>query len=185
MIVGPDPLKSLAVGVGHAEDEQPLALMARPDLRRCEKSDLDRVTKSAKVSPNALGAAAGEHAADVFDEDEPGPGLDDDAPGRAPEVALVLFGEALAGQAVRLARDAANEAVNEATPRAAVEGSGIAPDRSVIQETRSHRCDQVRDGEGFPLQQTDTASAWQRQSDAEVKTSASCADGEHMERPGT
>lgn len=185
MIVGPDPLKSLAVGVGHAEDEEPLALMARTDLRRREKSDLDREAKSAKVSPYALRPAAGEHPADVFDEDEPGPGLDDDAPRRAPEVALVFLGEALAGEAVRLARDAANEAVNAATPCAAVEGSGIAPDRSVIQETRSHRCDQVRDGEGLPLHQTDAASAWKRQSDAEIEAASAGAEGEHVETPGT
>lgn len=159
--------------------------MARADLRRREKSDLDRVTKSAKVSPYALGAAAGEHAADVLDEDEPGPGLDDDAPCRAPEIALVFLGKALAGEAVRLARDAANEAVNAATPCAAVEGSGIAPDRSFIHETRSHRCDQVRDGEGFPLHHADRASAWHCQSDAEVEPAASGADGEDVERLGT
>lgn len=179
----PPPL--LVEAGGHTEDEEPLALMARADFRRREKSDLDRVTKSAKVSPYALGAAAGEHAADVLDEDEPGPGLDDDAPRRAPEVALVFLGEPLACKAVRLARDAANEAVNAATPCAAVEGSGIAPDRSVIQETRSHRCDQVRDGEGFPLHQTDAASAWYRQSDAEIEASASGAEGEHVEMLGT
>jgi hypothetical protein len=166
-LVSAPPLDMEAVG--HTEDEKPFALMRRTDLSRLEQSDLTRKTKSAQVSPYALGAAAGEHAADIFDEDEPRPGLDDDAPGRAPEIALVVFGEPLPSETVRLARDAANEAVNAATPSAAVEGSGIAPDRSLIHETRSHRCDQVRDGEGFPLHQTDAASAWQRQSDAEIK----------------
>jgi hypothetical protein len=71
----------------------------------------------------ALGRA--EHAGDVLDEDEPGSGLDDDAPGVGPEIALVVGTETSAGEAVRLTRDAANEAIHEATPRSTVEGSDI------------------------------------------------------------
>jgi len=74
------------VGVGHAEDEDALALVAGANFRRAEKSDLDRKTKSAKVSPNPLGASdfvspSREHAGDVLDEHEPRPGMDDDASG--------------------------------------------------------------------------------------------------------
>jgi hypothetical protein len=65
--------------------------------------------------------------------------LDDDAPGGRPEVALVEASALLSGKAVRLARDAANEAVHASTPAEAVEGSGIAPNRSLSQETRFHR----------------------------------------------
>lgn len=163
-----------------AEDEEPLALMARADLRRREKSDLDRETKLSQLSPNPLGSARREHAADILDEDEPGAGLDDDAAGRPPEIALVKLGEALASEAVRLARDAANEAVQAAAPSAAVEGSGIAPDRRVSQEARSHRFDQVRDGEGFPLHHADDASAWHCQLNAEIEPASSGAEGEDV-----
>lgn len=163
------------------EDEEARALMRRADLRRREQSDLDRVTKSAKVSPNPLGSAAGEHAGDILDEDEPRPGLDDDPSSGAPEVALVELREALAGEAVRLARNAANEAVQAATPCAAVEGSGIAPHRSRMKETSPHRLDQVRDGEGFPLHHADDASAGKRQSDAEIESASPGADGEDVE----
>jgi hypothetical protein len=38
-------------GVGHAEDEDALALMARADFRRREQSSLNRETQLAKVSP--------------------------------------------------------------------------------------------------------------------------------------
>nr|WP_244420668.1 hypothetical protein [Mesorhizobium japonicum] len=103
--------------------------MARANFLRREQSTLNLKAQSAKVSPYALRAAAGEHAADVFDEDEPAAGLDDDAPCRRPQVALIALAEPLAGKGMRLARDAANEAVNAATPCAAVEGSGIAPNR--------------------------------------------------------
>ncbi|CDX55913.1 hypothetical protein MPL3365_210135 [Mesorhizobium plurifarium] len=68
----------MASGVGHAEDEYPLALMARANFRRREQSDLNRKTKLAKVSPNPFGSSdlvspRREHAGDVLDEDEPGP----------------------------------------------------------------------------------------------------------------
>jgi hypothetical protein len=49
-------------------------------LLRCEKSCLNRETKAPKVSDDALGSAAVEHAADVFDEDDPDAGLHDDSP---------------------------------------------------------------------------------------------------------
>lgn len=127
-----------------AKDEDALALMARADFRRREQSALHLETKLAKVSPNPLGSSdfvipGREHAADVLDEDEPAARLDDDPPGVAPQVAFVEASSFPAGQAVRLARDAANEAVHAATPAAAVEGSGIAPHRRLIQETLLHR----------------------------------------------
>nr|WP_287202670.1 hypothetical protein [Mesorhizobium sp.] len=134
----------VASGVGHAEDEDALALVARADFCRREQSALNRETQLAKVSPNSFRASdvvipRREHAADVFDEDEPRSGLDDDATGRRPEVALVEAASLLSGKGVRLARDAANEAVNAATPSAAIEGSGIAPHRRWMKETLFHR----------------------------------------------
>ncbi|HEU4986881.1 MAG TPA: hypothetical protein VFT89_07430 [Rhizobiaceae bacterium] len=118
--------------------------MARADFRRREQSDLNLETKLAKVSPNPLGSSdfvspSREHAADVLDEDEPAAGLDDDAPCIGPQVALVELALLPSGKAVRLARDAANEAVHASTPASAVEGSGIAPHRSRMKETLFHR----------------------------------------------
>jgi hypothetical protein len=118
--------------------------MARADLCRREESSLNRETQLAKVSPNPFGSSdvvipRREHAADVLDEDEPRASLDDDASGRRPEVALVEASPLLPGKAVTLARDAANEAVHASTPASAVEGLGIAPNRSRMQESRFHR----------------------------------------------
>lgn len=156
----PVSFQSRVVAVGHAEDEDTFALMARTDFRRREQSDLNRETKLAKVSPYPLGSSdfvspRREHAANILDEDEPAPRLDDDAPRVGPEVALVELTLLSPGKAVRLARDAANEAVHASTPASAVEGSGIAPHRSRSHETLFHRCHQVRDGEGFPLHEHD------------------------------
>jgi hypothetical protein len=114
-----------------------------PDFRRSEQSSLNLETKLVKVSEYALRASdfvspRREHAADVLDDDEPRSGLDDDAAGRGPEVAGVVASLLSAGKTVRLARDATNEPVHCATPRSAVEGSGIAPYRRWSQEARFH-----------------------------------------------
>jgi hypothetical protein len=85
------------------------------------------------------------------------------------------------GKAVRLARDAASKAIHEATPRPAVEGSGIAPQRRRSQKALFHRCHQMRGGEGFPLHHADAASAWNCQLDAEIEPPPAGADGDEVE----
>jgi hypothetical protein len=96
-----------------------------------------------KVSANPLCASdfvrpRREHAGDVFDKDEPSAGLDDDAASIGPEVAFVVLSALSTGEAVRLARDATNEAVSRSTPCAAIEGSGIAPNRRWSHMARFH-----------------------------------------------
>lgn len=107
--------------------------------------------------------------------------MGDDPAGRAPQVALVMLPELAAGERMGLARDAANDAIHEATPWAAVEGSGITPHRSRSQETRSHRRDQVCDGESFPLHEHDRASASNCQLDAEIKSTSAGAEGDDVD----
>lgn len=178
-------LKSPESGVGHAEEEDALAFLLRASFARREQSDLARAAKSAQVSPNALATPRREEAADVLDEDEPRARLDKDPSGRSPEISRIISAEALAGEGMGLARDAANDAIHCATPTAAAEGSGIRPHRRWSQETSLHRFDQVRDGEGFPLHQTDCSSSWASELDAEVETTASGAEGDDAEMVGT
>jgi hypothetical protein len=70
----------------------------------------------------------------------------------------IVCSTTLAGEAERLARVAANDAIHDATPRLAVEGSQVRPDRR-----RSHgfvfhaRC-QDRGGECFAFNVADDAS---------------------------
>jgi hypothetical protein len=159
--------------------------MACADFCRREQSSLNREAQPPKVSPNPLRSTGREHAADVFDENKPRAGLDDDTSGVRPEISLVVLPEPLPGQAVRLARDAANEAIHDSTPRAAVEGGNIAPQSGFSHETLLHRANQVRGGEGFPLHEHDAASAWDCQFNAEVKSSASGAEADEVEALGT
>ena len=138
------PFGSLRLGVGHSEDKDTLALMARANFRRREQSDLNLETKLAKVSPYPLGSSdfvspRRKHAADVLDKHPPDARLDDDAPRVGPQVALVELPLLASSEAMRLARDAANEAVHASTPASAVECSGIAPHRCRSHETLFHR----------------------------------------------
>ena len=138
------PLALSSVGVRHSEDDNALALVARADFCRREQSSLNLETKLVKVSEYSLGASdfvrpRREHASNVLDDDEPDAGLNDDAASRGPEVSGVVASLLPTGEAVRLTRDATNEAVHRATPCAAVEGSGIRPHRSRMKETLFHR----------------------------------------------
>jgi hypothetical protein len=58
-------------GVSHCEDEQPLALLARANFLRREKSRLNREAKSGKLSVNDVEAEA-EVPGDVLEQDHPG-----------------------------------------------------------------------------------------------------------------
>jgi hypothetical protein len=85
---------------------------------------------------------------------------------------------------MRLTRDAANDAVHASAKASAWEGSGIAPHRRWSQETLAHRFDQASDGEGFPLHQTNRASAWHCQFEGEIEASASGAEADEVEALG-
>jgi len=156
--------------------------MRRANLRRAEEASLNLAAQAEKVSSDPLRAPLGEHAPHVLDEDEERAALDEQAPGRSPQVSRVIAAETLSGEAVRLARDAANDAVHEATEASAREGSHIRVDSCRSQETLLNRFDQTAGGEGFPLHHSDCASAWDCQLDAEVEPSASGADADEVER---
>lgn len=123
------------------EDEEPFAAMRRTDIRRRAEDFLDPVASACKVrSPTAL--ILPKDSSHILDVDESGSGGANESVGVRPEVAGVVGTTALAGVAVRLTRDSANDAIHEAAPRLAVEGAQIAPDRRVIQGTILHTRDQ-------------------------------------------
>jgi cytochrome c1 len=167
-----------ASGVGHPEDEEAFSFVRRTNFRRAEEAALNRKAHALKVSVDAFGATAGEHPADVLDEDPPCARLDDDPARGAPEISFVFLAETLPGNAMGLTRDSANDAVHASTKASAREGSHIRVDRRWSQETLFHRFDQVSRGEGFPLHQTDCSSTWNCQLDAEVEAGASGAQAD-------
>lgn len=97
-----------------------------------------------------------------------------------PEVSRVVSAPLLPGDRERLARIAANDAVHASTPRSAVEGSEIRPQRRRIQLSRFHMRNQDVAGIGFDLHIADRSSSGKRQSNAEIESSSAGAEGEDM-----
>jgi hypothetical protein len=96
----------------------------------------------------------------VFKEAEPGLDFSDDSPDIGPEVSGIVCPFASTGHAEGLAGVAASDAIHFFTPRRAVEGFDIAPDRRIVEITFANtgECDSERIG--FPLHVTDCASGW-------------------------
>jgi hypothetical protein len=131
-----------------------------------------------------VGGVIAEQAADILDEDAPGPGLDDEAAQGWPEVAGVIGPGLLSGHAVRLARDARKNDVHAATKSSAWDGSGITPNRRRIQGARLNRFDQSRDGEGLPLHVEDRTKAWNCDGQSKVEGGGAGAEADGVEVSG-
>ena len=70
---------------------------------------------------------------DILKEDERRLDLADDAGDMRPEVAWIIAAEPSACDGKRLARVACAKKIHRAAPRAAIEGSNVIPDNSLIQ----------------------------------------------------
>jgi hypothetical protein len=97
--------------------------------------------------------------ANVLEEAPLGAGLDEDAAEVRPQPSRVLDPEAPAGVALALTRVAARDDIHDATPRAAVEGGNIVPDRRAIQGRAFHPCHESGRRVGFPLDVTHSSMA--------------------------
>ena len=114
------------------EDEEPLALVGRADLRRREEA-CRKLVAHADQSCGDFGETEAEMMGDILEEDEGRLDFIDDAGDMRPEVARVVRTPALARHAERLARITRSDDVHRAAPRAAVKGSNVVPDNSMIQ----------------------------------------------------
>jgi hypothetical protein len=92
---------------------------------------------------------------------------------KRPEVARVVCAEALSGCAEGLAGIAPSEDVHAVTKLCPWEGLKIRPDRSWVQESRFHFCDQVRAGETFDLTKSDCAQASDNSVESQFNASVS------------
>lgn len=98
-----------------------------------------------------------------------------------PQVSRVICPEPRPGDAERLARVAANDEIHKATPRAAVEGSQIRPNRRRVQLAFVHSRSQDFTGVGFDLDSDDRASIRERQLDASIESPDSGAEGSDID----
>jgi len=160
------------------EDEEPFALVRGADFRRREEAFRDAVAKAFEVGANNVEVSEPKVSAHVLEEAPIWLTLSDDSGDGRPEVAGVCGSEAFAGDTERLAGVSANDASHLSTPRAAVEGVQISPDRRVIQGTvRNTRCQDFA-GSDFVFQVANCASAWQSQSDSKVESPGSTTEAE-------
>jgi hypothetical protein len=164
---------ALAVG----EDEEPLALVGRADLRRREEA-CRKAVAHADQSCGDFGEAEAEMMGDILEEHEGRLDLADDAGDMWPEVARVVRTPALARDGERLARIARSDDVHRAAPRAAVEGGNIVPDNSLIQGRVFHPRHESGRGEGFPLDMAHSSISGDGDGEPEVEPTCAGAERE-------
>jgi hypothetical protein len=159
--------------------------MARADIRRVDESRRNSVANSREVSDGSGEPInVSNEPCDVLAEEQARTKRRDDSENIGPQVTFISGAAALAGGRVRRARPSRHDAIHDTTPRRALEGFKVRPDRRVIQETVFHRLNQSRGSEGFPLHVTDRASVAHREMKSEVEPATPRAEGERAQLAG-
>ena len=189
-----DRVPEQARGVGQvvpladAEDEEPLALVGRADFRRREEACRKAVAHADQSAGN-FGEAKAEMMGDILEEDEGRFDLADDAGDMRPEMAWILAAEPSACDRKWLARIARSNDIHRAAPRAAVEGSNVVPDNSLIQGRVFHPRHESGCGEGFPFDMAHSTISGDGDGKPEIEPARTGAEGEAEEAcvsgPGT
>ena len=165
------------VSFSDRENEEPLALVGRADFRRREEA-CRKAVAHADQSAGDFGEAEAEMMGDILEEDEGRLGLADDAGDMGPEVARVVRAPAFARDGERLARIARSDDVHRAAPRAAVEGSNVVPDNSLIHGRVFHPRHESGCGVGFPFDMAHSTISGDGDGEPEVEPARAGAEGE-------
>lgn len=168
------------VALADGEDEEPLSLVGCADLRRREEA-CRKAVAHADQSCGDFGEAEAEMMGDILEEHEGRLDLADDAGDVRPEVARVVRAPALASDRERLARIARSDDVHRAAPRAAVEGSNVVPDNSLIQGRVFHPRHESGCGEGFPFDMAHSTISGDGDGKSEVEPACARTEGEAEE----
>ena len=178
-----DRMPEQARGVGQlvpfadGKDEEPLALVGRTDFRRREEA-CRKAVAHADQSAGDFGEAEAEMMGDILEEYEGRFDFADDTGDMGPEVARIIRTPALARDAERLARIARSDDVHRAAPRAAVEGSNVVPDNSLIQGRVFHPRHESGCGEGFPFDMAHSTISGDGDGQPEVEPACAGAEGQ-------
>jgi hypothetical protein len=181
-----DRVPEQARGVGQlvpiacGEDEQPLPLVGRTDFRRREEA-CRKAVAHADQSCGDFGEAEAEMMGDILEEHEGRFDFADDAGDMRPEVARVVRAPAFACDRERLARIARSDDVHRTAPRAAVEGSNVVPDNSLIQGRVFHPRHESGCGEGFPFDMAHSTISGDGDGEPEVDATGAGAEREAEE----
>ena len=181
-----DRVPEQARGVGQfvpfadSEDEEPLAFMGRTDFRRREEACRKAVAHADQSAGN-FGETEAEMMGDILEEHIGWFDLTDDAGDMRPEVARIVGTPALACDRERLARITRSDDVHRAAPRAAVEGSHVVPDNSLIQGRVFHPRHESGCGKGFPLDMAHSTISGDGDGEPEVESAGAGTKGEAEE----
>ena len=165
------------VALADGEDEEPFALVGRADFRRREEACRKAVAHSDQ-SAGDFGEAEAEMMGDILEKDEGRLDLGDDAGDMGPKVARVVRAPAFARDGERLARIARSDDVHCAAPWAAVEGSNVVPDNSLIQGRVFHPRHEGGCGEGFPFDMAHSTISGEGNGEPEVEPACAGAKGQ-------
>jgi hypothetical protein len=168
------------VALADGKDKKPLALVGRADFRRREEA-CRKAVAHADQSCGDFGEAETEMMGDILEEDEGWLNLVDDAGDMGPEVARIVGTEPSACDRERLARISRSDDVHRATPWAAVEGSNIVPDNSLIQGRVFHPRHESGCGEGFPFDMAHSTISGDGDGKPEIEPASAGAEGEAEE----
>jgi hypothetical protein len=162
------------------QNEETPSEMGRADFERRKQACFDAKAHAAKVLED-LGGSHTEVTFDVFEEAPFRVDFADDPGDVRPEMAGVFPAALQACEGKRLAGVSASDERNLATPRAAIEGFDIVPDRRVIQGLVRHPRHEGGRGEGFPLDETNSAVSGFCDVEAELQSANACAEGKSGE----
>jgi hypothetical protein len=168
------------VALADGKDEEPLTLVGRANFRRREEA-CRKAVAHADQSAGDFGEAEAEMMGDILEEDEGRLDLVDDAGDMGPEVARIIRTPALARDAERLARIARSDDIHRAAPRAAVEGSNVVPDNSLIQGRVFHPRHENGCGEGFPFDMAHSTISGDCDGKPEIESASAGAEGQTEE----
>ena len=163
------------VALAERKDEQAFAPVRCADFRRRKQSCRKDVAHTDQFSGD-FGKSEAEMIGDIFEEDDRGIALPDDAGDVRPEVARIGLAETATGNRERLTRVTRSEDIHEAAPWSAVEGCKVVPDRRRIQGFVFHPRHESGCCEGFPLDVTHSAISGTGDVQAEVEAACSCAE---------
>lgn len=178
-----DRVPEQARGVGQfvaltdGENEQPFAPMGRADFRRREEA-CRKFVAHADQSCGDFGESEPQMMGDIFKEDEGRLDLADDAGDVRPEVARILPAEPSACDGKWLARIPGREEIHRAAPRAAIEGSNVIPDNSLIQGRIFHPRHESGCGEGLPFDMAHSTISGDGKLQSEVEPACARTEGE-------
>ena len=168
------------VSLADGEDKEPFTPVGRADFRRREEA-CRKLVAHADQSAGDFGEAEAEMMGDILEKDEGRLDLADDAGDVRPEVARILAAEPSACDRERLARISSSDDVHRAAPRAAVEGSNVVPDKSLIQGRIFHPRHESGCGVGFPFDMAHSTISGDGDGEPEVEPASTRAEGQTEE----